>query len=150
MTGYRHGQAHSPTYCSWGNMVQRCTNEKMSGYARYGGRGITVCERWKNSFEAFFADMGPRPEGMTLDRINNSLGYEPGNCRWATRAEQMKNTRTTHLITFAGKTEPLSVWAKELGLKNASLRKRLKKWPLEIAMNPKRRFGNRFTGGVSK
>lgn len=80
----------TPTYQSWAAVIQRCLNSRCPGFRRYGARGITVCERW-HSFGAFLADMGPRPEGTSLDRINNARGYEPGNCRWATRKEQGRN-----------------------------------------------------------
>lgn len=72
-------------------MRERCYNPKHIAYHRYGGRGITVCDRWRNSFEAFLADMGARPEGRTLDRVNNNGNYEPSNCRWATPKEQRAN-----------------------------------------------------------
>lgn len=82
----------SPTYNSWRAMIDRCTNEKQPHYHNYGGRGITICERWM-VFERFLADMGERPKGRTLDRINNDGNYEPGNCRWATGSEQRMNRR---------------------------------------------------------
>jgi hypothetical protein len=89
-----HGMYKTPTYWSWVGMRQRCTYPGNVKWADYGGRGITVCERWLNSFAEFLADMGVRPPGMTLDRFpNNDGNYEPGNCRWATRSEQRKNQR---------------------------------------------------------
>jgi hypothetical protein len=93
---YRHGCAsrvhESPTYAVWKHMIQRCTNPNVLKWKYWGGRGITVCERWRD-FCNFLADMGERPAGLTLDRINNDGNYEPGNCRWTTYAEQNRNQR---------------------------------------------------------
>lgn len=88
----RHGLFGTPTHTSWSNMIQRCTNPNRWQYPYYGGRGVTVCERWM-TFENFYADMGDRPEGLSLDRIDNNKGYEPGNCKWSTRSEQARNRR---------------------------------------------------------
>src|SRR2546427_1038477 len=86
-------QPPSPTYRSWYSLTARCTNPNTPDYPRYGGRGITVCERWREDFRNFLADMGERPAGTSIDRINNDGNYEPGNCRWATRSGQMRNRR---------------------------------------------------------
>ena len=86
-----HGMYGTPEYRAWANMLTRCYNRNRKDFARYGGRGITVCQEWRNSFEAFFAYVGKRPKGMSLDRINNDGNYEPGNVRWATPAQQAQN-----------------------------------------------------------
>jgi hypothetical protein len=87
-----HGMSGTPTYRSWEAMVRRCSVEKDPAYANYGGRGINVCENWL-SFEGFFADMGMCPVGYTIDRLDSNKGYEPSNCRWATRMQQGENRR---------------------------------------------------------
>ena len=89
----KHGMVGHPLYVTWSVMRQRCFNPNATGYERYGGRGITVCDRWRYSFSTFVADVGERPEGCTLDRINNDGDYEPGNVRWSTGSAQVKNTR---------------------------------------------------------
>jgi hypothetical protein len=86
-----HGQSNTREYHAWHDMIRRCSNPRYRDYMAYGGRGITVCQRWIDSFEFFLLDMGKRPDGLTLDRINNDMGYSPDNCRWATRKQQMRN-----------------------------------------------------------
>lgn len=95
--GHTRGRKTTPEFRTWCAMLQRCYYEKGEKYPLYGARGITVCDRWKESFEAFLEDMGPRPDGYTLDRIDGKGNYEPSNCRWATQKEQIANRDRTNL-----------------------------------------------------
>lgn len=92
-------------------MMQRCYNQKNPWYHRYGGRGITVCDEWRDSPYKFVMDMGDQPKGMSLDRINNDLGYSKENCKWATAKEQSNNKSNNRMITFAGETKNLRAWS---------------------------------------
>jgi hypothetical protein len=116
-------------------MKTRCQNPRTQEYPRYGGRGITVCERWQK-FDAFFADMGVRPtKNHTLERINNELGYSPDNCRWATWKEQCSNKRNNIMLTWDGRTMAAPVWASLLNLSLSTLRGRIKQgWSDERAL----------------
>ena len=138
--GHSMNGIQSPEYRCWSSMIKRCTNHKTKEYPRYGGRGITVCERWR-TFDNFIADMGKKPIGkMAIDRIDNNGNYEPGNCRWATYSEQMRNTRKTHLITFRGQTLCLRDWAKVVGINEMTLLYRLRNWSLDNAMTTPKSF----------
>lgn len=134
---FKHGYGmESAAYRSWAYMRQRCLNRNHHAYNNYGGRGITLCERW-NKFENFLADMGERPEGdMTLERIDSNGNYCPENCRWAPRSDQPKNTRTNLKITFRGETKHLAEWARTLNMNPSTLRDRIQKngWSVERAL----------------
>lgn len=128
-----HGQASAqngkPTriYQIYKSMVRRCTRSADPAYYKYGGRGITVCARWRHSFENFYADMGERPEGKSLDRIDNDGPYSPENCRWATPLEQGANTRQNRWITAGGMTKHLTGWARHFGVCPSTMWKQLKR-----------------------
>lgn len=115
-------------------MKDRCLNPKHKAFSDYGGRGITICDRWM-VFENFLADMGERPDGMEIDRIDNDGNYEPGNCRWVTSAENKRNTRRNVWITHDGRTMCLEDWSTETGLPKETLRSRiLRGWDAEKAL----------------
>lgn len=113
--GHFSGRHSTPTYQSYAMMFVRCTRSTHQSFPYYGGRGITVCERWQ-SFETFLLDMGQRPPGSTLDRINCDGNYEPGNCRWASHAEQTNNRRSCVVFEMNGETRNLKQWCVLLGL----------------------------------
>ena len=104
-------------------MVHRCTEPTYVKYKDYGARGITVCSEWLD-FENFLADMGERPDGHSLERRDNNLGYSKANCCWATKKEQARNTRNTVLLTWQGRTQSMSAWAEELGLSYGAVKQR--------------------------
>jgi len=123
----------TPTYTSWQAMRQRCNDPKADRYPLYGGRGIGICERW-NSFDAFFADMGPRPSGCTLERLNRDLPYSPDNCVWADGIEQANNKGTNRRLTYLGQTKSMAEWCAQLGLHYSTVRGRLRRgWSIEAA-----------------
>ncbi len=117
---FKHGHTTtkniSPEWESWRACRARCYRKTNASYHNYGARGITVCDRWLNSFNNFLTDMGPRPDGTTLDRINTYGNYEPSNCRWATQEQQSNNTRSSHYVTYRGETKTATQWSKLLGI----------------------------------
>jgi len=133
----KHGhcaKGASPTYKSWLAMMQRCYRKSHPHYAKYGGRGITVCEDWK-SFVGFMSSMGERPLGKTLDRIDANGNYHTWNCRWATPKQQSRNTRTNHLLHFNGQTKTLAEWSELSGIGVTTIRERLRRgWEVERAL----------------
>ena len=137
---FKHGHASAAgstrTYGIWQAMRNRCRNPNVAGYENYGGRGIVVCDRWRN-FKIFLEDMGEAPPGYSLDRIDNDGHYYPANCRWADRRTQRLNSRAARKIVFSGKTQTIDEWSKELGVNYMTLYSRLVTygWPVERAMN---------------
>lgn len=131
----KHGMTGTKTFRSWGCMKQRCLNPKSPDYARFGGRGITICKAWIDSFEKFFADMGERPTGKTLDRIDVNGNYTPANCRWSTISEQSRNRRNTRYVSYRGKRHSMYDLAEKHGIKPAMLISRLGSgWSVEKAL----------------
>lgn len=129
-------------YKSWCGMKDRCYNSNNTKFYRYGGRGITICDKWRVSFQAFFDDLGPKPDlSYSLERVNLDGNYEPSNCIWASPKTQSNNRRTNHSITFNGKTQNLTAWARELGINHQTLAERFKKgkWSIEKCLTPLKR-----------
>lgn len=137
---FKHGHATggviSPEYMSWQHMRNRCNNPNDVGYARYGGRGIKVCGKWNTSFEAFFADVGPKPSKKhSLGRIDNNGNYEPGNVAWETPIQQGGNNSRNRNFTIGGRTMCLSAWIRERGLVVNTVHRRLKRGQtIEVAL----------------
>jgi len=128
-TRTRHGEARSgsitPEYRCWTHLISRCTNPNNKAWKHYGGRGITVCKRWGNSFEAFLEDMGRRPSSCnSIDRIDNEKGYRASNCRWSNPKEQSNNSRRNLRVTHKGRTMNIAQWARETGIHPATLYRR--------------------------
>lgn len=120
----RHGMAQTPTYAVWENIIARCLNPKHPSFDRYGGRGISMAPSWRR-FEGFLADMGEAPPGLEIERIDNDGNYDPGNCRWSTRTEQMQNMRRNKNVVLNGVTLCCSSAERALGLRRATISKRV-------------------------
>ena len=124
----KHKSCFTKEYKSWQSCKDRCHNPKSKNFDSYGARGIYVCEKWINDFSAFFADMGERPKGYSLGRIDNNGPYSSENCQWESPLQQANNTRKTRLISYNGKTMSISAWARELKITSQALHKRLQKY----------------------
>ena len=139
----KHGQAKTRLYGVWGSMIDRCTNPNAHEYENYGGRGIEICDEWRNSYEAFEKwamangyDENSDRKHCLLDRIDNDKNYEPTNCRFTTMKAQNRNKRSNVLITYNGETHCLSEWAEIAGIKYGTFLKRIYAgWSMEDAMN---------------
>lgn len=134
----RHGMFGTRIYRIWTGMMTRCTNPRSENYPHYGGRGITVCERW-TKFENFYTDMiATYRDDLSIDRIDPNGNYEPDNVRWADTGQQSRNKRNSRLIEFNGRTQNLSDWATELGVRVGTLQERLRRgWSIERAFTTK-------------
>lgn len=129
-----HRMTGTKTYKAWNDMLQRCENVNHPSYPRYGGRGVAVCSEW-HSFEAFYADMGKAPKGLTLDRIDNDGGYTPDNCRWTTSTEQANNTQRNTYYSYNGESLTLTQWCRQLNLSYEMVRGRIRRgWTIEKAL----------------
>jgi len=130
-----HGQGHgTPEYRTWLSMKKRCYNEKDKDYPRWGGRGIRVCRRWRGSFEKFYKDMGDRPDGHEIERVDNNGDYIPSNCLWATKKAQARNRRTSFMITCWGQTKCAAEWAEYIGMNESTIRYRIRNgWKPAVA-----------------
>lgn len=131
-----------PIYTTWNSMIGRCYRPATNGYSNYGGRGITVCDEWKDDFMSFYdwSILNGWKEGLTIDRIDVNGNYEPSNCRWVTREVQAKNKRTNLYLTFDGRTQTVGDWAKEIGISSPAIRYRLKAgWSVEDALTVSKR-----------
>jgi hypothetical protein len=134
VSNFRHGMCHTKIYGVWTAMVARCTNPNVLAFRNYGGRGVTVCERWMD-FALFFEDMGLPQPGQTLDRINNNLGYCKENCRWADLKQQARNKRSTRMLTIDDETKSMAEWCEVSGTKLATIWKRIADgWPARDAV----------------
>lgn len=138
-----HGMTNTPEYEIWIQMKGRIQNPNHTSYKNYGARGISLDPRWLD-FGAFIKDVGMRPSPKhSIERINNEGNYEPDNVRWATRAEQNRNKRSNRNITYNGKTQCMADWAKEMGISPRALSRRLREWPLDIAIGTPRLLPSR-------
>ena len=130
-----HGMSKTKIHRIWCGMHERCSNPNHVFYGRYGGRGIYVCDEWRK-FENFYKDMGEKPPGMSLDRIDNDGPYAPWNCRWATTKEQIRNSTLVTLLTWKGKTQSIVEWSEELGINKETVSTRLGRgWSVERALS---------------
>jgi len=144
---YKHGECSSLEYHSWSSMIERCCNEKHPQYSYYGGRGITICRRWRESFASFLSDMGKRPSPKhSIDRIDNNGNYCPENCRWATSKQQSRNRRSNILLSHNGIIATAAEWEEIMGINQNLICRRIKAgWPADKALTTPPDSRNRIT-----
>ena len=144
INNFIHGMSKTSTYKSWEAMIQRCSNASLKSYKNYGGRGISVCYEW-TKFEKFYADMGIKPNGCSIDRIDVNGNYDKLNCRWSSMKQQNRNRRNNRLIEFNGETMCINEWAESLGINKRTLLNRLTNgWEIKKALtHPVRQLTSR-------
>lgn len=145
-----HGMRYTKTYSSWIEMNKRCNNKNHASYKWYGAQGISVCDSWKNSFVNFFEDMGECPIGMSIDRIDNDLGYSKENCRWATDKEQTHNRKCQEFYEHDGLKLTLPEWSEKLGINYRTLNSRIKRTGLSFSDAISHSFGKITECGMKK
>lgn len=135
----KHGYFGTSTYDSWAGIIERCCNINSSNYKSYGAKGISICENWRNSFEEFLKDMGERPDGFTIDRIDVNGNYEVSNCRWANAKTQANNRTNNRKISFNNQIHNLAEWSDITGINPSTISKRIDKygWSIEEALTRK-------------
>lgn len=139
-----HGMDGTPIYRTWIDMRRRCHDPRRPDFQKYGARGIVVCEQWRESFETFYRDMGARPEGMTIDRIDNNGNYSPENCRWAARTTQERNKSTNRLVILGGVTMTIAEACERSGItKSAALARLARGWSDERTFSAPLRVARR-------
>ncbi len=129
-----HGFSGTKEHAIWKSIIQRCINPRNASYKNYGQKGITICEEWRNSFEAFFRDMGTKPEKMSIDRIDNTRSYSKDNCKWSTNKEQQNNKSSNRILILNGRSQNLQEWANELGMNHKMLRRRVRLGWTDVAV----------------
>lgn len=135
----KHNAIGTKEYITWSNIKARCTNPNNSSYHNYGGRGIAVCDKWLNSFENFYEDMGNCPKGFSIERVNNNKGYNKDNCIWASSKTQSMNRRSNFIVNYKGEEKPLKQWCKDLKLEYKKVFARIKQlgWAINKALSTK-------------
>lgn len=133
----KHNAIGTREYITWTNIKARCTNPNNNSYHNYGGRGITVCDKWLESFENFYEDMGNCPKGFSIERVNNNKGYNKNNCIWASSKTQSMNRRSNFIVNYKGEEKPLKQWCEDLNLEYKKVFARIKQlgWTIDKALS---------------
>lgn len=135
----KHNAVDTKEYITWSNIKARCTNSNNNSYSNYGGRGITICNRWSESFKNFYEDMGNCPKSFSIERIDNNKGYNKSNCIWASPKTQSMNRRSNFIVNYKGEEKPLKQWCEDLNLNYKKIFARIKQlgWTVDKALSTK-------------